>query len=536
MDYTYLFFDAFCLTELIYILTRLLKNKELKNGYSSFLKLVIVSTSFLVLDFFFVVWFPNLQDSKTQFLTYGAFVESCCAFCFWIWLEFIARNSDSRLVEKKAFKHITFLPVVYTTITCFLNVKLSFVSYIDESGNFQISSPFWFFLSFGMLFFLCISPIPFALRYYRKNRKTDKKRNALIGLVMSIVPITLYPFQMLFSKLPIAGFMMVLPCIVYYELNISNAFKKSEEIRKQKEQLEKLLISETINNFVISSVARMYISIIYIDLSNLSFIAMEHSKSTVTDVIGMKGNLNDKKEEIFQKLIASSYNDIMKAFLDFDTLQERMKDKQVISCEFLGAISGWCEGQMIVANRNSENQITHVIWTVRSANKEKELQRRSYTDELTGFFNRRAYEEEIAKLSNDKNDNLVIVSIDVNGLKTANDTLGHAAGDELLRGTASCLKKGLEKYGKLFRTGGDEFIAILNIDEDKLETVKNKLNQTVSSWSGENIKEISLACGYVSASEYPDYSITELLRLADKLMYENKELHYSEIGAVRRGR
>lgn len=537
MDFTYLFFDAFCLTELIYILTRLLRNKELRDGYSNFLKLVIVSSLFLIMDFFFVLWFPNRQNNVTEFLTYGAIVESSCAFCFWIWLEFIAKNSDSSLINKKWFKILTFLPVIYTTISCLLNVKYSFVSYVDESGTFRISNPFWFFFSFGMLLFLCISPIPFAVKYLIKNRNNGAKKNALIGLVMSIVPITLYPFQLLFSKLPIAGFMMVLPCIVYYELNISNAFKESEKIKEQKQQLEKLISKETINNFVISSVVKMYISIIYIDLLDYSFIAMEHNHSTVTDVIGENGNILDKKETIIQNLISPSYKDVMKDFLDFNTLQNRMQNNQIITCEFLGKISGWCEGQLIVANRNNKNQITHIIWAVRSVNKEKELQRRSYIDELTGFFNRRAYEEEIFNLNRlPVADNLVLVSIDVNGLKTANDTLGHAAGDELLKGATLCLQKSFGEYGKIFRTGGDEFIAILYASEEKLDDIKEDLKKTISTWSGEFIKDLSLSCGYASAKEHPHYSIKQLLKQADKFMYENKALYYSKHEIDKRSR
>lgn len=61
----------------------------------------------------------------------------------------------------------------------------------------------------------------------------------------------------------------------------------------------------------------------------------------------------------------------------------------------------------------------------------------SNRDELTGCFNRRAYEEDIANLSRDEE--FIYASMDVNGLKVINDSLGHAAGDELLCGAASCM-------------------------------------------------------------------------------------------------
>ena len=49
--------------------------------------------------------------------------------------------------------------------------------------------------------------------------------------------------------------------------------------------------------------------------------------------------------------------------------------------------------------------------------------------------------------------------MDVNRLKIVNDSQGHAAGDELLQGAASCMKKCFDSCGKVYRTGGDEFIA-----------------------------------------------------------------------------
>ncbi len=93
---------------------------------------------------------------------------------------------------------------------------------------------------------------------------------------------------------------------------------------------------------------------------------------------------------------------------------------------------------------------------------------KSNTDELTGFYNRHAYEADMTELENSRlADNFVYVSIDVNGLKVENDTKGHAAGDELLLHASECLKQCFGSYGKIYRTGGDEFVAfVLEIDKD----------------------------------------------------------------------
>ena len=67
------------------------------------------------------------------------------------------------------------------------------------------------------------------------------------------------------------------------------------------------------------------------------------------------------------------------------------------------------------------------------------------------------YEEDILEYSAAPlSENFVYASIDVNGLKIVNDEIGHAAGDELIKGAADCMTKAFGSYGKVYRTGGDE--------------------------------------------------------------------------------
>lgn len=83
----------------------------------------------------------------------------------------------------------------------------------------------------------------------------------------------------------------------------------------------------------------------------------------------------------------------------------------------------------------------------------------SNTDKMTGCFNRKAYDEDISEIRMDSQ--FIYVSMDVNGLKIINDRQGHAAGDELICVAASCMKTRFDRYGKVYRMGGDEFAAIL---------------------------------------------------------------------------
>lgn len=160
---------------------------------------------------------------------------------------------------------------------------------------------------------------------------------------------------------------------------------------------------------------------------------------------------------------------------------------------------------------------------------------KSKTDELTGLSNRYAYEEELVALAqNEIREDFVYASIDVNALKMVNDTMGHAAGDELLIGAADCLKKCLESYGKLFRVGGDEFIGLLYANASEVEMMKKDIEAVTKEWEGDLAKSLALSCGFVAKKELKDMSLIQMVNLADKRMYEEKKKFYERTGIERR--
>lgn len=62
----------------------------------------------------------------------------------------------------------------------------------------------------------------------------------------------------------------------------------------------------------------------------------------------------------------------------------------------------------------------------------------AYSDGLTGAYNRRFCMEQLAEIEREKKIGYATVAIDLNGLKRVNDTLGHEAGDEILKAVVEC--------------------------------------------------------------------------------------------------
>lgn len=160
----------------------------------------------------------------------------------------------------------------------------------------------------------------------------------------------------------------------------------------------------------------------------------------------------------------------------------------------------------------------------------------SNTDGLTGLLNRRAYEDDLMMYPKvPPEDDYVYVSIDVNGVKIVNDNLGHAMGDELLLGAVDCFKRCLGGYGRLYRVGGDEFVAQIFANEEHLQLISRDLEDAMLSWKHPQISELAFSYGFASKREFPGMPVVELAKVADERMYKYKSEYYLRKGIDRRG-
>lgn len=156
-------------------------------------------------------------------------------------------------------------------------------------------------------------------------------------------------------------------------------------------------------------------------------------------------------------------------------------------------------------------------------------------DELTGFLNRRAYDQYAGKLADGlPPSDLVYVTVDLNGLKVANDLHGHETGDKLIAGAAECMRQCFGDKGNLYRMGGDEFVALIHANKHELDDLVASYEKSVETWSNSHNAELSTALGYACCSEYPLADITQLAQVADQKMYANKAHYYEMTGKNKR--
>lgn len=300
-------------------------------------------------------------------------------------------------------------------------------------------------------------------------------------------------------------------------------------IKKQQESMNEKME-------ILDSMAEIYDHVNLIDFVNNTEMSLRDASQTKHG-IDMKNQTQTLMNQMLKKNVMPDQLEEFNEFTNIKTVRSRLTNKKLISADFIDVSSGWFRAQYITVDAGMDGIPNFVIYTIRNVDEEKRreenLIRISMTDEMTRLNNRRSYDEDLKELRKGRlADTFVLFSIDINGLKKANDTKGHTAGDELIKGAANCLTIATGNQGKVYRTGGDEFMVISYMENPEL--LRDAIKAKTRDWKGNYTKELNLAVGYAALSENPAASIDDLEHLADTRMYKDKSDFYSASGNDRR--
>ncbi|MBR2085910.1 MAG: GGDEF domain-containing protein [Oscillospiraceae bacterium] len=156
----------------------------------------------------------------------------------------------------------------------------------------------------------------------------------------------------------------------------------------------------------------------------------------------------------------------------------------------------------------------------------EKLRRLALEDSLTGLLNRTAFNHFEEQLKGQSNGRCLFVQLDVNYLKKVNDTYGHTEGDRHIIAAASIIHETFGKYGKVYRVGGDEFVAVLDgadCEREYLQAVTAfRVKQQQYNDRVDPPVKLAIACG-MAEYDLGDQNPEAAERLADARMYENKK-------------
>jgi diguanylate cyclase (GGDEF)-like protein/PAS domain S-box-containing protein len=201
--------------------------------------------------------------------------------------------------------------------------------------------------------------------------------------------------------------------------------------------------------------------------------------------------------------------------------RNRTKDGRVIWCQWYNS-GHYEEGGKLTSILSLAEDVTARMEA------EEQLLQAAVHDALTGLPNRNSLaarlEHAIVRV-NRSGDRIALLFIDLDRFKKVNDTLGHAAGDEVLRQAAARIRACVREVDTVARLGGDEFVVLLETDV-RLDTpgiIGERIRDSFGSpfdWKGTEVR-----CGAsVGVSLYPDHArdSATLLASADEAMYREK--------------
>lgn len=159
---------------------------------------------------------------------------------------------------------------------------------------------------------------------------------------------------------------------------------------------------------------------------------------------------------------------------------------------------------------------------------EENLRYLSMHDSITGLYNRTYFEERMRILEERQEVAVGLIMVDLDGLKLVNDTMGHEAGDGMLRSAAKVLLSAAREGDTVARIGGDEFAVLLpESTVEALAETCNRIRDAVDAYNRENLESpLSISIGFAIRSD-ASKTMGDLFKEADNLMYRVK-LHRNQ--------
>ena len=441
-----------------------------------------------------------------------------------LWCDYVVEYLQQNNFFGKLLRNFGRIFVVFEMLALMLNFYRPFFFWFDEDGTYNAGPIRYVALLIQIVMFM-LATIQTVFVTTRTEGVQRRRHMAicLFGLAMIIAIFA----QIFYPLLPIytIGY-LIGACSLHVFVGED---EKDEYINDLQRQMD-----------IVSAMSSIFFCSYYIDMKSRTFVEIDNKITENSDFIGKSGDAVKTLDKVCEHLVLPQYMKEMQEFTNLDTLEERLsRKKYYVSCQFESIHLGWAEGYFIASDRDEDGKLKHVIWAIRTIvdekAKEEKLLYNSYVDELTGLYNRKMYSEDmIENLDKLMTDDFVYIAMDVNGLKNINDSKGHVAGDELIKGAANCMKEVMGPYGRVYRTGGDEFIAMLNVGSDQLSQMKERFETVTANYKGKFIDSVSISCGYVVRRDNPEMDIEQIEKMADKNMYLAKRLHYSTRGVDRR--
>ena len=306
---------------------------------------------------------------------------------------------------------------------------------------------------------------------------------------------------------------------------------KAERIRKERQQKAFSFTQ------IAESLASNYDVIYYVDIEDASYVG--YTSKNIFGHMEVQEQGPDFYHDISEnipKIIHPDDRERLFGILTKDNLLSTLDLRRSLEADYRMIIKDAPQFTRLTARKSSDGKhfiigIENIDELVRkendqlsALNAENEIARR---DGLTGVKNKFAYDELIKSVQTNINNGVdylpfAIAVCDLNYLKQTNDTLGHQAGDQLLKSACKLICDTFD-HSPVFRIGGDEFTVFIRGDDyQNRELLVSSFKQKVLE-NNESGEGPVVAIGMAEFEQGSDKKVSQVFERADGLMYENKK-------------
>ena len=286
----------------------------------------------------------------------------------------------------------------------------------------------------------------------------------------------------------------------------------------------------------IKAVADIYAAMMMIDLKTDKIKVLRNNEKLDKLLGGDLENYSKRIISIMKQYSADQSQNLLMNFVDPATLEERLKNINSVSHEFLTRDNRWMRTRFIVVERDSNNKIKDIIFAFESIDEDRKhqehLRELSEMDMMTKVRNRGSGEALIRKKMSDGEKGMFCL-LDADKFKSINDNYGHSVGDKVIIAIADCLKKTFRDYDVIFRLGGDEF-AVYACDVTDETIGRNILERLFHNLENIDIPELGdrKICVSVGCTFYPadrNDSFESLYERSDSGLYDSKKIEGNHV-------
>lgn len=274
---------------------------------------------------------------------------------------------------------------------------------------------------------------------------------------------------------------------------------------------------------IINAISSAYETTFLLHLDTLEIEGINMSPS-MAEIFAEHAEAHDFLATVCRDIVSPESREAVTRLLDIKTLRDRMEGAPYLDAEVRDCRGTWYSLQVVPQRRDERGRLESVVVATHNISMAKRAEELSFQDKLTGLCNRNYLES----LGDDLVNECLPVSVimmDCNFLKRTNDLYGHEMGDELLRRTASVLRRAAGEKFVPIRVGGDEFLLICPYtDRESARQLVQDLRRSLAAASDDALA-VSASFG-IATVETPGCTLAEIYRVADHNMYQEKrEVH-----------